>query len=87
MALAMKAAEDLYNIRDTYFPSNPDDKISRLQAHSDLALNLLDSTPSASSLAIWRSFASRLPFTGNWLQLHQLLAKATLPSKLGVPSD
>ncbi|KAI8525465.1 hypothetical protein RHMOL_Rhmol13G0232400 [Rhododendron molle] len=55
MALAMKAAEDLYNIRDTYFPSNPDDKISRLQAHSDLALNLLDSTPSelasASSIA------------------------------------
>ncbi|KAI8538984.1 hypothetical protein RHMOL_Rhmol09G0145900 [Rhododendron molle] len=46
MASAMKAAEDLYNIRDTYFPSNPDDKISRLQAHSDLALNLLDSIPS-----------------------------------------
>ncbi|KAI8558381.1 hypothetical protein RHMOL_Rhmol04G0087500 [Rhododendron molle] len=46
MALAMKAAEDLYNIRDTYFPSNPDDKISRLQAHSDLALSPLDSTPS-----------------------------------------
>ncbi|KAG5532289.1 hypothetical protein RHGRI_026801 [Rhododendron griersonianum] len=46
MASAMKAAEDLYNIRETYFPSNPDDKISRLQAHSDLALNLLDSIPS-----------------------------------------
>ncbi|KAE9450953.1 hypothetical protein C3L33_17134, partial [Rhododendron williamsianum] len=29
MASAMKAAEDLYNIRDTYFPSNPDDKISQ----------------------------------------------------------
>lgn len=50
MASAMKAAEDLYNIRDTYFPSNPDDKISRLQAHSDLALNLLDSIPSGNLL-------------------------------------
>ncbi|CAL5421700.1 hypothetical protein CsSME_00037448 [Camellia sinensis var. sinensis] len=46
MAKAMKASDDLYNIRDSYFPSNPDDKISRLQSDSDLALKLLDSIPS-----------------------------------------
>ena len=46
MAKAMKAADDLYNIRDTYFPANLDEKISRLQAQSDLALKLLDSIPS-----------------------------------------
>lgn len=40
-----RAAEDLYNLRDTYFPSNPLDKISKLQAQSDLSLNLLDSIP------------------------------------------
>ncbi|KAL7001053.1 hypothetical protein U1Q18_002207 [Sarracenia purpurea var. burkii] len=45
MAKAMKAADDLYIIRDTYFPENPDEKISRLQAESDLALKLLDSIP------------------------------------------
>lgn len=46
MAKAIKASDDLYNIRDSYFPSNPDDKISRLHSDSDLALKLLDSIPS-----------------------------------------
>ncbi|XP_059649646.1 uncharacterized protein LOC132295391 isoform X2 [Cornus florida] len=46
MAKVAKAADDLYNIRDTYFPANPDDKISKLQTESDLALKLLDSIPS-----------------------------------------
>ncbi|XP_062111039.1 uncharacterized protein LOC133822651 [Humulus lupulus] len=46
MAKATRAADDLYHLRDTYFPPNPDDKISKLQVHSDLALNLLDSIPS-----------------------------------------
>ncbi|KAM7484619.1 hypothetical protein LguiA_000628 [Lonicera macranthoides] len=45
MAQVAKAADDLYNIRDTYFPLNPDDKISKLQRHSDLVLKLLDSIP------------------------------------------
>ncbi|KAF7827709.1 tetratricopeptide repeat protein 5-like [Senna tora] len=45
LAKAAKAAEDLYNLRDTYFPVNPDDKISKLQEQSDLALKLLDSIP------------------------------------------
>ncbi|KDP34985.1 hypothetical protein JCGZ_09273 [Jatropha curcas] len=40
-----KAADDLYALRDTYFPQNPLDKISKLQSESDLALRLLDSIP------------------------------------------
>lgn len=42
---ARKAADDLYELRDTFFPQNPDDKTSKLQQESDLALNLLDSIP------------------------------------------
>ncbi|XP_014511109.1 tetratricopeptide repeat protein 5 [Vigna radiata var. radiata] len=44
-ARAARAAEDLYHLRDTYFPPNPDDRISKLQNEFDLALNLLDSIP------------------------------------------
>lgn len=44
-ARATKVADDLYEIRDTFFPQNPDDKTSKLQHESDLALNLLDSIP------------------------------------------
>ncbi|WRX15804.1 hypothetical protein QQP08_008291 [Theobroma cacao] len=42
---ARKAADDLYELRDTFFPQNPDDKTSKLQQESDLALKLLDSIP------------------------------------------
>ncbi|XP_017971863.1 PREDICTED: tetratricopeptide repeat protein 5 isoform X1 [Theobroma cacao] len=42
---ARKAADDLYELRDTFFPQNPDDKASKLQQESDLALKLLDSIP------------------------------------------
>lgn len=42
---ARKAADDLYQLRDTYFPANPAEKISELQRKSDLALSLLDSLP------------------------------------------
>lgn len=45
MAQVTVAAEDLYHIRDTYFPLNPDEKISKLQAESVIALKLLDSVP------------------------------------------
>ncbi|TQE07976.1 hypothetical protein C1H46_006384 [Malus baccata] len=45
LAKAAKAVEALYLLRDTYFPADPDDKISRLNTDSDLALNLLDSIP------------------------------------------
>ncbi|KAL2324183.1 hypothetical protein Fmac_023241 [Flemingia macrophylla] len=45
LSTAARAAEDLYHLRDTYFPPNPDDRIAKLQHQSDLALKLLDSTP------------------------------------------
>ncbi|KAH7516405.1 hypothetical protein FEM48_Zijuj10G0131900 [Ziziphus jujuba var. spinosa] len=45
LAKASKAADDLYQLRDTYFPANPDEKIDKLQKESDLAIKLLDSIP------------------------------------------
>ncbi|KAK8568954.1 hypothetical protein V6N13_106834 [Hibiscus sabdariffa] len=42
---ARKAADDLYEIRDTFYPQNPDDKTSKLQHEPGLALKLLDSIP------------------------------------------
>ncbi|KAK2977744.1 hypothetical protein RJ640_022607, partial [Escallonia rubra] len=45
MAAAAKAADDLYNTIDTFFPQNPDDKISRLHRESQIAIRLLDSVP------------------------------------------
>ncbi|XP_028758159.1 tetratricopeptide repeat protein 5 [Neltuma alba] len=42
---AAKLVEDLYHIRDTYFPENQDDKISKLREQSDFALKFLDSIP------------------------------------------
>ncbi|EXB65604.1 Tetratricopeptide repeat protein 5 [Morus notabilis] len=45
LAKAASATDDLYHLRDTYFPANPDDKTAKLQTQSDLALSLLDSIP------------------------------------------
>ncbi|KAM0012255.1 putative tetratricopeptide repeat protein 5, OB [Helianthus debilis subsp. tardiflorus] len=45
MKQATEAADDLYRIRDTYFPSDANDKINKLQSHSQIALNILDSVP------------------------------------------
>lgn len=42
---ATVAAEELYHLRDTFFPENQSEKISALHAHSDIALTLLDSIP------------------------------------------
>ncbi|KAJ0094158.1 hypothetical protein Patl1_15237 [Pistacia atlantica] len=42
---ARKAADNLYEIKETFFPQNPDDKVTRLQNESDLALKVLDSIP------------------------------------------
>nr|GMD66002.1 tetratricopeptide repeat protein 5-like isoform X1 [Ipomoea batatas] len=39
------AADELYSIRETFFPVNPDEKTSLLQSKSDLALQLLDAIP------------------------------------------
>ncbi|KAI3875449.1 hypothetical protein MKX03_032155, partial [Papaver bracteatum] len=46
MAKATKAAENLYHLRDTYFPANQLEKISKLQTEADLALELLNCIPS-----------------------------------------
>ncbi|XP_010253138.1 PREDICTED: tetratricopeptide repeat protein 5-like isoform X2 [Nelumbo nucifera] len=45
MAKAAKATEDLYYSRNTYFPADLEEKMSRLQSEADLALKLLDSIP------------------------------------------
>ncbi|XP_021733136.1 LOW QUALITY PROTEIN: tetratricopeptide repeat protein 5-like [Chenopodium quinoa] len=42
---ASMATLNLYKIRDTFYPKNPDDKISKLQQDSQYCLNLLDSIP------------------------------------------
>ncbi|KAL0380833.1 UNVERIFIED_CONTAM: Tetratricopeptide repeat protein 5 [Sesamum angustifolium] len=44
-AEASKAVDLLYNIRDAYFPTNPDEKTSKLLMESNLALQLLDKIP------------------------------------------
>ncbi|KAK9064580.1 hypothetical protein SSX86_015962 [Deinandra increscens subsp. villosa] len=45
MRKATEAADDLYRMRDTYFPSDSNDKTYKLQTQSQIALNLLDSIP------------------------------------------
>lgn len=39
------AADELYNFRDNYFPLTPEERISKLQNLSDLALQILDKIP------------------------------------------
>ncbi|KAF9600789.1 hypothetical protein IFM89_012528 [Coptis chinensis] len=50
--------EDLYHLRDTYFPVDPQEKISKLQNHVNFALSLLDSIPSEQ----WKSTSQRANF-------------------------
>ncbi|XP_073143478.1 uncharacterized protein [Henckelia pumila] len=45
-AEALKATDDLYNVRDTYFSANQDEKASKLLVKANLALQLLDEIPS-----------------------------------------
>lgn len=54
-ARAAKAADDLYQIRDTYFPVSPDEKVSKLKKEADLALSLLDSITLGTSSLISNS--------------------------------
>ncbi|XP_057542784.1 uncharacterized protein LOC130821146 [Amaranthus tricolor] len=42
---ASLAIDNLYLIRNSFYPENPDDKISKLQQESHYCLNLLDSIP------------------------------------------
>lgn len=46
LAEALKATDDLYDVRDTYFSANPDEKASKLLGKANLALQLLDEIPS-----------------------------------------
>lgn len=45
MARAAVAAEELYEVRDSFFPADPAEKDSRLRALADAALRLFDAVP------------------------------------------
>lgn len=42
---AAEAAEELYRLRDTFFPRDPAEKAAALRARADAALALLDALP------------------------------------------
>ncbi|KAJ8548241.1 hypothetical protein K7X08_030710 [Anisodus acutangulus] len=44
-APATVAVDDLYRFRYNYFPLNPEERVSKLQSQSDLALQILDTIP------------------------------------------
>ncbi|XP_016456021.1 uncharacterized protein LOC107780028 [Nicotiana tabacum] len=44
-AKATAAADELYSFRDNYFPLSPEERVSKLQTQSDLALQILDTIP------------------------------------------
>ncbi|NP_001346312.1 uncharacterized protein LOC100194074 [Zea mays] len=46
LADAANAAEELYRLRDTFFPRDPSEKVAALRARADAALALLDAFPS-----------------------------------------
>ncbi|KAG6529448.1 hypothetical protein ZIOFF_011646 [Zingiber officinale] len=46
----LAVVDELYRIRDTYFPRDPEEKTSRLRALVDTALSLLDSLPPGTHL-------------------------------------
>ncbi|XP_078153200.1 uncharacterized protein LOC144548414 [Carex rostrata] len=45
ITMATEATEELYRVRDTYFPTDPTDKASKIQTLADAALAQLDSIP------------------------------------------
>lgn len=45
LARAGESADELYRVRDTFFPRDPAEKTCRLQTLTDAALALLDSLP------------------------------------------
>lgn len=70
MDQAAKAADELYLLRDTYFPLDPNHKIAALQSQSHLALNLLDSIPSGQFYINYTSLTAQLQL--NLLILYHL---------------
>ncbi|KAL8470876.1 hypothetical protein ACS0TY_033449 [Phlomoides rotata] len=53
-AKASMAVDALYNTRDTYFPTSPDDKTSKLFTESNIALQLLDEVPPEKRKTPWQ---------------------------------
>ena len=47
---AADAAEELYRLRDTFFPQDPAEKAAALRARADAALALLDALPPGTRL-------------------------------------
>ena len=47
---AADAAEELYRLRDTFFPQDPAEKAAALRARADAALALLDTLPPGTRL-------------------------------------
>lgn len=64
LAKAARAAEDLYRLRDTYFPTNPDEKFDRLLKESDFAVELLDSIPPGKNFETHR--ITNIPVSSIW---------------------
>nr|CAB3455607.1 unnamed protein product [Digitaria exilis] len=50
---AANAADELYRLRDTFFPRDPAEKAAALRAGADAALALLDAIPPARRLLDW----------------------------------
>ncbi|KAL3731394.1 hypothetical protein ACJRO7_028296 [Eucalyptus globulus] len=58
-----EATEDLHRVQDTYFPSSPEDRLSRLRDESSSVLKLLDSIPPGNySRFNGREASSMIPF-------------------------
>jgi hypothetical protein len=69
LADAANAAEELYRLRDTFFPRDPAEKAAALRARADAALALLDALPSGTR----RPLSSQLPLSFVFLHLIQLV--------------
>lgn len=65
LADAANAAEELYRLRDTFFPRDPAEKAAALRARADAALALLDAVPSG----MRRPQSSQLPLSNVFLHL------------------
>lgn len=70
LAHAAKEAEELYRLRDTFFPQDPAEKTAALRTRADAALALLDALPSGTC----RLLSSQLPQSVVFLRLIQLVA-------------
>lgn len=76
IAMATEATEELYRLRDTYFPSDPVDKASKIQTLADTALARLDSIPvgmvSISRFSLSLTSEAGYSVTNPWLLIVEL---------------